>query len=309
MKLVVALGGNALLRRGDSFDLKTQQRNAARAAASLEVLARDHPLVVSHGNGPQVGLLALQAAAMAPAGETSLDVLDAESEGMIGYLIMLELQNRLPRRQIATLLTRIVVDRDDPAFEAPTKPIGPHYTAAQAEEMRRRNAWSLAPDGDAFRRVVPSPAPRRIIELETIARLFAAGTIVICAGGGGIPVVETASGTQRGIDAVIDKDATAALLAEALGADALLLLTDVDAVYENWPAPPGRRIRSISPEALGAYSFAAGSMGPKVAAAGRFAQRTGQSAWIGALDDADEVLRGRRGTMVASGGTLSFQDP
>lgn len=308
MKLVVALGGNALLRRGEALDLETQRRNVSRAAEALGPLAAAHDLVVSHGNGPQVGLLALQAAAVAPAGDASLDVLDAETEGLIGYLVMLELQRLLPSREIATVLTRVVVDADDPAFAAPAKPVGPVYSASEAEAIRQRQDWTLAPDGGGIRRVVPSPAPRRIVELATIARLSAAGTIVICAGGGGIPIVETSSGGQRGVEAVIDKDATTALLAEALGADALLLLTDVDAVYERWPAPDARRIKSISPDGLGAFSFAAGSMGPKVAAAARFAGRTGRPARIGALDEAVEVLRERRGTSVRDGARLEYYE-
>lgn len=298
MRLVVALGGNALLRRGEPLDLERQRRNVAWAATALRPLAEAHDLVVSHGNGPQVGLLALQAAAVGRASDAPLDILDAESEGMIGYLIMLELQSRLPSRRIVTLLTRVVVDPDDPAFATPTKPVGPVYSAAEAREIRRREAWALAPDGDGLRRVVPSPAPQRIVELETIADLTGAGTIVICAGGGGIPVVEAPSGGHRGIEAVIDKDATTALLAEGLSADALLLLTDVDAVYERWPTRPARRIKTVSPETLAGFAFETGSMGPKAAAAARFASRTGRSAGIGALDEAAEVLGGRRGTTV-----------
>lgn len=308
MRLIAALGGNALLRRGEPFRLATQQANAARAALALAPLAEAHALVLTHGNGPQVGHLALQAAALAPSDEAPLDLLDAESEGLIGYLLMAELQRRLPGREIVTLLTRVAVDPADPAFARPSKPIGPRYPADRLTALRRRTDWHFAPEGAGYRRVVASPAPRRILELAAIARLVEANALVICAGGGGIPVAETADGGHRGVEAVIDKDATSALLAESLGADALLLLTDVDAVRERWPDQDARRIRRAGPEALAGFAFAAGSMGPKVAAACDFARRTGRPAMIGALDDAAALLAGRSGTRIERDAGLQCDD-
>jgi carbamate kinase len=311
MRVVIALGGNALLRRGEALAAETQRRNVAAAAAAVAAVAASHEVVVSHGNGPQVGLLALQAEAYrrSAAGQAAapwpLDLLGAESEGMIGYLIEQELANRLPGREVATLLTRTVVDADDPAFARPSKPIGPLYGAPTAHRLAAEWGWSIAPDGSGWRRVVPSPEPRRIVELATIAILLRAGVTVICAGGGGIPVVETAGGL-RGVEAVIDKDLAAALLACAIDADRLLLLTDVDAVYADWPVPAQRAIRRAGPEEMRRLAFAPGSMAPKVEAACRFAARGGIAA-IGRLADAAAILNGKAGTAIArDAGPISF---
>jgi carbamate kinase len=298
VRAVIALGGNALLRRGEPPDDERQRRNIAAAASAVARIAREHAVVVTHGNGPQVGLLALQAEAYDPRRAQSLDVLGAQTEGMIGYLIEQELRNRLPGRQVATLLTQVAVDACDPAFAKPTKPIGPVYSKQQAERLAGERGWNVAPDGDAYRRVVPSPAPQRIIELETIRLLLEAGVLVVCAGGGGIPVVETPSGGLRGIEAVIDKDRAAALLASALAADALLLLTDVDAVYADWGAPGARPLRRVTPDEIRRHTFEPGSMGPKVEAACRFVEATGGTAGIGSLEDAEAILAGRSGTIV-----------
>jgi len=296
VRVVIALGGNALLRRGEPCDDETQRRNVATAAAALARIAAEQDVVVTHGNGPQVGLLALQAEASELS--RSLDVLGAETEGMIGYLIEQEIRNRLPGRSVATLLTQVVVDRDDPAFEQPAKPIGPVYAAGRAEALAAERGWTIAEDGDGYRRVVPSPEPRRILELDTIRLLLDAGSVVVCAGGGGIPVVESAAGSFHGVEAVVDKDLASALLASGLEADVLLLLTDVDAVYDDWGTPSAAPLGLVTPGDLRRRHFAAGSMGPKVEAACRFVEAGGGMAGIGRLEDAGQVLARRRGTIV-----------
>ncbi len=297
MRLVVALGGNALLRRGQHADAETQRRNVAVAVRAIADLAREHEVVVTHGNGPQIGLLALQGEADPGERPYPLDVLGAETEGMVGYMLDQELANGLQGRSIATLLTQVVVDPDDPAFERPTKPIGPMYDRDIAERLAAERGWSVAADAGGYRRVVPSPEPREIIELPTILLLVQAGVLVICVGGGGIPVVST-EGRLHGVEAVIDKDLAAALLASRLEADALLLLTDVANVEAAWQTPHARPLREVSAPELRKMEFAPGSMGPKVEAACRFAERTGGFAAIGGLGDAVEVLDGARGTRV-----------
>ena len=298
MRIVAALGGNALLRRGEPADAGTQRANVHDATAALAELARDHELIVTHGNGPQVGLLALQAEAYEAVTPYPLDVLGAETEGMIGYLIDQELTNALWGGRVATLLTQVIVDAADPAFARPSKPIGPVYSEEDAQRLAAERAWTVAPDGDRWRRVVASPEPRAIVELDTIKLLCDAGVTVVCTGGGGIPVAVDQDGRLHGVEAVVDKDLAAALLAEGLGADALLLLTDVPAVVEGWGTPAARPLSTGSPQELRAARFAAGSMGPKVEAACRFAQHTGGIAAIGALADAAAVLRGEAGTRV-----------
>lgn len=299
MRVVAALGGNALLRRGQPLTAENQRANIAIAARALLPIALEHDLVLTHGNGPQVGLLALQNAAYHPDELYPLDILDAETEGMIGYLLEQELGNLLPPgRALATLLTRIEVDRADPAFAAPSKPIGPVYARAEAERLAAEKGWAIAPDGSHWRRVVPSPDPQRILEIGVVELLVREGVLVVCAGGGGIPVAPDADGHLAGVEAVIDKDLAGALLARALHADVFLMLTDVDAVYADWGAPDARPIHHASPEALRARRFAAGSMGPKVEAACRFAEATGGRAVIGALSDALAMLEGRAGTTV-----------
>lgn len=298
MRIVAALGGNALLRRGEPLTADLQRRNVARAVTALVPLGREHELVVTHGNGPQVGLLALQSLAYEEVAPYPLDVLGAESEGMIGYLLEQELVNALPGRPVATLLTQVVVDADDPAFASPTKPIGPVYREPEARRLARERGWSIARDGDGWRRVVPSPEPRRIVELSTIRLLVDAGVLVVCAGGGGIPVLAGPGGALHGVEAVIDKDLAAALLATSIAADRLLLLTDVDAVYRNYGAPIAEAIREIAPSDLRREPLPAGSMAPKVEAACRFVEQTGGRAAIGALEDAAALAAGERGTQV-----------
>jgi carbamate kinase len=298
MRIVIALGGNALLRRGEAPEIETQRRNVRIAAEAIAPIARRHEVVITHGNGPQIGLLALQAAAYRGVRPYPLDLLGAESEGMVGYLLNLALTNVLAGRDIATLLTQVEVDPADPAFAAPTKPIGQVYGAAEAKRLATEMNWAIMRDGEGWRRAVPSPAPRRIREIAAIKLLLQAGMMVICAGGGGIPVAIALSGEVRGIEAVIDKDLAAALLAEAIEADWLLLLTDVPAVWNRWPMTRGSPIGTTTPAQLRLLTFAQGSMGPKVTAACQFVERTGRPAAIGAIDQADAILQAKTGTII-----------
>lgn len=300
MLVVAALGGNALLRRGDRLDADVQRANAKLAAESLARLTDAHRLVVTHGNGPQVGLLALQTEASTVSRPYPLDVLDAETEGMIGYLLEQELGAHVPTDRLATLLTQVVVDPRDPAFAHPTKPVGPVLDERAAQQAAAANGWTVAPDGRAWRRVVPSPHPLAIVELRTIRLLVDAGVTVICTGGGGIPVVPDAAGGYSGVEAVIDKDLASSLLARQLGADALLLLTDVAGVYRDFDTPRARRVDAATPAELRALGLPAGSMGPKVEAACRFVEAGGTFAAIGSLTDAPALARGEAGTIVRS---------
>lgn len=302
MRIVIALGGNALLRRGEPMTAENQRANIRVAATAIAAIAEGHQLIVTHGNGPQVGLLALQAAAYAQVPPYPLDVLGAESEGMIGYVLEQELAGLLPSGHlIATLLTQVEVDAADPAFAAPTKPIGPVYGREQAAALARDKRWAFAPDGDGVRRVVASPRPKRIMELRPIEGLLAMGCLVICAGGGGIPVRIDEAGRRVGMEAVIDKDHCSALLARELKADRLIIATDVEAVYLDWKTPSQRAVVAASPDALRKVNLPAGSMGPKVEAACDFAEATGKSAVIGALKDLNASLEGRAGTLVKLG--------
>lgn len=298
MRVVIALGGNALLKRGEPVTADAQRANVRKAARALADIARDHDIVVAHGSGPQVGLLALQAAAYKEVPPFPLDIISAESIGMIGYLVEQELGNALPEgTRLATLLTQIEVDRSDPAFGRPEKPIGPTYESHEAEKVAKQNGWPLVEESvGKWRRVVASPLPGRITQIETIRLLVENGVTVICAGGGGIPVVRNEDGDLEGIEAVIDKDRAAGLLAEELAADAFLMLTDVDAVYEAWGTERQRRIDRIHPAEIDPADFPPGSMGPKVEAAAAFASVDGRIAGIGRLEDARAILEGRAGT-------------
>lgn len=295
-RLVVALGGNALLRRGQPLEAEIQRANLRGAARAIADLAVENELVLTHGNGPQVGLLALEADAYQDVEPYPLDVLGAESQGMIGYLIVQALRGETDSSVVA-LLTEVVVNPDDPAFGKPTKPIGPVYTKAEADEVAAEHGWVIARDGEYYRRVVPSPQPREIVELDSIEALLKGGSIVVCAGGGGIPVLR--EGTRlRGVEAVIDKDLTAALLAERLGADRLVILTDVPYVERGWQTATSTPIAHATPAELRELEFAAGSMAPKIEAACRFVERTGGEAVIGSLAELTEVAAGRSGTRV-----------
>ncbi|WP_435105326.1 carbamate kinase [Arhodomonas sp. AD133] len=299
MLVVTALGGNALLERGEPLTAEVQRANVRHAAEALAGIVRaGHDLVVTHGNGPQVGLLALQGAAYKPDEAYPLDVLGAETEGMIGYMIEQELENILGHdRPVATLLTQVVVDGHDPAFARPTKFVGPVYDRDEAEARAQAAGWSIAPDGDKWRRVVPSPRPVEIPDLRVLQLLLDQRVIVICTGGGGIPVVRREDGSLVGIEAVIDKDAASALLARQLGADALLMLTDVDGVYRDFGGAEAKRLDRLSTAEAGALELAEGSMAPKVRAACDFAE-SGGIAGIGRLRDALSVLEGKGGTQI-----------
>jgi carbamate kinase len=306
MRVVVALGGNALLRRGEPLTAENQRANARAACLALAPVALEHELVISHGNGPQVGLLALQGAAYTPVETYPLDLLGAQTEGMIGYLIQQELGNELPfEKPLATLLTQIEVDGADAAFGNPTKPIGPVYGEDEAKQLAAEKGWTFRPDGDSMRRVVPSPVPKRIFGVETITALLDRGCVVICAGGGGIPVMYTdepvAAGRRLvGVEAVIDKDLASALLAADIGAEVLAIVTDVDGVYADWGTPDQRLIDRATPAELSTSVFAEGSMGPKVKAACQFAEQTGGRAVIGSITQTQALLAGEAGTTVSA---------
>ena len=303
MRIVIALGGNALLRRGEPMNTEVQRKNVSIAARAIAPLAAEHSVVVAHGNGPQVGLLSLQAEAYKGAEPYPLDVLDAGTQGMIGYLIQEELRNLLPPgRQVATLLTMIMVDPADPAFAHPTKFVGPIYDKDTADTLAAEKGWAFRPDGSSWRRVVPSPKPRQILEIEPITWLLDRGALVICAGGGGIPTVHPAakSDALAGVEAVIDKDFASELLAENVAADLFLMATDVDGVYLDWGTPQQRRLGQVTPEELAGHDFVAGSMGPKVEAAALFAAKTGRRAAIGSLADIGGIVAGTAGTSVVA---------
>jgi carbamate kinase len=299
--IVAALGGNALLRRNESPDAEVAQRNVKIAASALAEIAREHQLVITHGNGPQIGLLALQSEAFHDVRTYPLDVLGAESEGMIGYLLERELGNVFGERPVASLITQTVVDALDPAFQRPSKPIGPVYDADRARTLATERGWTVAPDGKKWRRVVASPTPRSIVELPTIRLLLDHGVVVVCAGGGGVPVVVDSAGARHGVEAVVDKDLTSALLARQLSADLLVLLTDVPAVEVDWGTPDARALGTVTTTELERYGFEAGSMAPKIEAAASFARSTRKPAVIGALADAYAIVEGTAGTRVVSG--------
>ena len=302
MLVVAALGGNALLKRGEPLTAEVQRKNVQIAARSLAAVVRaGHDLVVTHGNGPQVGLLALQGASYKPDEAYPLDVLGAETEGMIGYMIEQELENALGHdRPVATLLTQVLVDPKDPAFEKPTKFVGPVYDREEAERRAAGAGWRIAPDGDKWRRVVPSPKPLEIPDMRVLKLLLDQGVVVVCAGGGGIPVLRRDDGSMVGIEAVIDKDAASALLARQLGADALLLLTDVDAVHRDFGTDQSTPLAELTVAEAQALEMPAGSMGPKLQAACDFAEAGGVSG-IGRLQDAVAILDGSAGTRVSAG--------
>lgn len=299
MRILAALGGNALLERGETPDSDIQLSHVRTAVRALAPLAREHELVITHGNGPQVGLLALESSSdPALTHPFPFDVLGAQTQGMIGYWLAQALAAAVPGKRVGCLISQTLVDAADPAFAAPAKFVGPVYREAEARALAAERGWVVHPDGTAWRRVVPSPEPRGLIELPLIMTLLDSGALVICAGGGGIPVIADVDGALRGVEAVIDKDLTAAMLAVALDAGALLLLTDVEAVIDGLGTPAARPIRLASPAQLRGLGLPAGSIGPKVEAACRFAERTGRMAAIGRLDQAADLLAGNAGTRV-----------
>jgi carbamate kinase len=299
VRLVVALGGNALLERGEAPLAEIQEKHVLVAVEALAPLARHHDLVITHGNGPQVGLLALESASDPDLPHPyPFDVLGAQTQGMIGYFLLQAFENALPGRRVVSLICQTLVASDDPAFEQPTKFVGPIYSEEEGRRLAQRRGWRIRPDGGAWRRVVASPEPLALIEISTIRLLMAEGAIAICAGGGGIPVCRYGDGSLRGVEAVVDKDLTAALLARELDADALLLLTDVAAVESDFGTESAQTIRRTNPTTLRGIQFPAGSMGPKVEAVCRFVEATGKKAMIGRLGDALELVEGTRGTLV-----------
>jgi carbamate kinase len=300
MRIVAALGGNALLERGERPESGIQQGHVESAVAALAPLAREHQLIITHGNGPQVGMLAMESARNpALSRPYPFDVLGAQTQGMIGYWLVQALQNALPGRLAGCLVCRTLVSSDDPAFADPAKFVGPVYDEAGARQLAARHGWQIRQDGTAWRRVVPSPEPVRLLELPLVSELLTTGAIVVCAGGGGVPVTQDATGTMHGVEAVVDKDLTAALLARAVHAEALLLLTDVESVQENFGTAQARPIRLATPGELRGRPFPAGSMAPKVEAACRFTEATGGMAAIGRLDDAEAMARRQAGTIIA----------
>ncbi len=300
MRIVIALGGNALLHRGEAPDAEVQEANIDRVTTAIAGLALEHEIVVTHGNGPQIGLLAEESAAdPALSAPYPLDLLGAQTQGMIGSLLVRALHDTLPGHRITGLVTHTVVRADDPAFGRPTKFVGQMYSRKTAEALARRHGWHIAKDGRGWRRVVPSPTPERILEADTIHDLLGSGALVVCAGGGGVPVTaDHDTGALTGVEAVVDKDLTAALLAEDLKADFLLILTDVPCVYAGYGTHDPRPVLDATPDDLRRGGFPAGSMGPKAEAAARFVERTGALAAIGALDAAYEIVHGRSGTLV-----------
>ncbi len=309
MRIVAALGGNALLRRGQKPDNDVQEQNVATAVAALAPLAAEHQLVITHGNGPQVGILALQSASD-PHLTTPypFDVLGAQTQGMIGYWLLQAMQNALPGRQVAAIINQTLVEANDPAFAAPTKFVGEVYSEEEARELARARGWTVKPDGDKWRRVVGSPKPQRVVETRLIRLLLQSGAIVVCAGGGGVPVIRNERGKLEGVEAVVDKDLTTSVLAEALEADVFLVLTDVAHVERGFGTPHAEPIRRATPAALQRESFAAGSMGPKVDAVCRFVEVTGDMAAIGRLEDAVAIVRGDAGTIVTPAGQYGGPD-
>jgi carbamate kinase len=311
VRIVAALGGNALLHRGERPDASTQTANVVRSVHALAPLAEEHELVITHGNGPQVGVLALESAAdrrlTAP---YPFDVLGAQTQGMIGYWLLQALQNALPGRQVASIINQTLVLPHDPAFAHPTKFVGEVYPRARAQELARSRGWTVRQDGtgDTWRRVVGSPQPQRVVETRLIRLLLHHHAVVVCAGGGGVPVIRDERGKLRGVEAVVDKDLTAAVLAEALEADVLLVLTDVAAVERHYGTPDAAPILRATPAALRQEDFPAGSMGPKVDAVCRFVELTGDMAAIGRLEDATELIAGKAGTIVTPGGDYGGPD-
>lgn len=303
MRIVIALGGNALLKRGEKPDASTQIANVETAVTALAPLAAQHEIILTHGNGPQVGVLALQSANDPKLSQPyPFDTLGAQTQGMIGYWLLQSLQNHLPGRHVASIVNQTLVLAGDPAFENPTKFIGEVYSKEEADRFAAERGWTMKADGEHFRRVVGSPFPQRVIETRLVRALIHDGAVVICAGGGGVPVVRNAQGKLEGVEAVVDKDLTASVLAEALDADFLMILTDVPAVLVDYGTPEQREINRATPASLRGLGLPAGSMGPKVEAASRFVELTGDTAAIGRLADAEKIVAGTAGTIITPGG-------
>ena len=300
MRVVIALGGNAILQRGEPLECGVQRKNIRKAAESIAKIARDHQVILTHGNGPQVGLLALMNESYKDVAPYPLDALGAQTQGMIGFMFEQELRNQMPGCKVCTVSTQTLVDTSDAAFSDPDKFVGPVYSKEESEEMLKANPeWTIKADGEYFRRVVPSPQPQEILELPSLQHLISSGDItVICGGGGGVPVTRTADGKLEGVEAVIDKDRASRVLAEGIDADAFIILSDVEAVATNFGHPDSKDIRCATPEAMDQFGFAAGSMGPKVEAATQFVRNGGKMAAIGSLEYAAEILTSDSGTVI-----------
>ena len=300
MRIVIALGGNAMLQRGQPLEASIQRDNIRKAAEVIARVAQKHEVILTHGNGPQVGLLALQNAAYDKVSPYPLDVLGAETAGMIGYMMEQELYNQMPGAQIATLVTQTLVDSNDPAFKNPTKFVGPVYSREEAETLAAEKGWDIKQDGEYVRRVVPSPLPSSIVEVDMVKKLSDMGALVICSGGGGVPVRKDEEGKLHGVEAVVDKDLTAALMAEQLGADALVIMTDVPAVCVNFGQPDQKEIHKASIQGIGELNFPAGSMGPKIDSCANFVENGGRFAAIGSLYDVEQIVEGQAGTWITN---------
>jgi carbamate kinase len=307
-KVVVALGGNAILQRGEDPTFENQYRNVRKSAEMIaRLIHHGHTVVVTHGNGPQVGNILRQheeAKDTVPA--MPLDVCSAESQGFIGYMMEQALRNELIRlhneKPVAVMLTQTEVAPDDPAFQDPTKPIGVFYSEEEAKQLANDKGWIVKEDaGRGWRRVVASPFPKSILGSRLIRQLSEAGTVVIASGGGGVPVVKQADGTYKGIEAVIDKDRSGFKLAEEIEADTFMILTDVENAYVNYGKPDEKTLTEVTLEEANQYveegQFAAGSMGPKMEAAINFA-KSGGRAIICSLDKADQAMEGKSGTHI-----------
>lgn len=305
MRIVIALGGNAMLQRGQPLEASIQRENIRKAAEVIARVSDEHDVILTHGNGPQVGLLALQNAAYDRVSPYPLDVLGAETAGMIGYMLNMEIRNNRPKLPIVTMVTETLVDIKDPAFENPTKFVGPVYSKEEALQLAEEKNWAVKPDGEYYRRVVPSPLPQSIVEGNTVRQLSEAGALVICSGGGGVPVCKQPDGTIDGVEAVVDKDLTAAILARQLKADALIIMTDVEAVSVNFGKPDQKQIRRATPDQIDQLDFPAGSMGPKVAATADFVRSGGYYSAIGSLYDLEKIVSGEAGTRI----TLENEQP
>lgn len=299
MRILIALGGNALLRRGEAMAYETELANVRKASRQILSLCRTHEVIITHGNGPQVGLIALQQEAFKEVAPYPLDAMGAQSIGLIGYMIQKELTGLLGAdSKIISVLTQTEVWPDDPAFAHPSKPVGPVYDKAAADQLIKTHGWVMAKDNHHYRRVVASPDPKRILGLSALKTLVESGHLVICCGGGGIPVYFDANGALIGAEAVIDKDLSSSLLASSLCADLFVIATDVKGIYLNWAQTEQKLIKQTSPSFLRKEHFAAGSMGPKVEAVCRFVEKTGKRAVIGSLEEINNLTAGLSGTRI-----------
>ena len=300
MRVVIALGGNAILQRGEPLECEIQRKNIRTAAASIARIVRDHQVILTHGNGPQVGLLSLMNDSYKEVTPYPLDILGAQTQGMIGAIFEQELRNQLSDKNICTISTQTLVDPKDSAFLNPDKFVGPVYNREESQRVLEENPeWTIKQDGDYYRRVVPSPEPKEILEIESLKQILDSGdTTLICGGGGGVPVYRNSFGELEGVEAVIDKDRATRLLAEGLNADAFLILTDINAVATNFGHPESKNIRTATPDAMDEFDFASGSMGPKVEAVVKFVRNTGNMAAIGSLEQAAEILTSDSGTII-----------